>query len=81
MAPGGRRDKKRAMRIGVEYGTLISCIDFGDQIGAVAAGPMVAALGVSRENDWRNFGTFIILSSMFAVASIGLVKLIHKKAA
>ncbi|CAJ1953606.1 unnamed protein product [Cylindrotheca closterium] len=75
----GRQDKKRSMRIGVEYGTLVSCIDFGDQIGAVAAGPMVAALGVSRENDWRNLGSFIVFSGMFTVASIGLIKLIHKR--
>ncbi|KAL3939382.1 MAG: hypothetical protein SGBAC_005883 [Bacillariaceae sp.] len=80
MASTVRLEKKRAMRIGVEYGTLVSCIDFGDQIGAVAAGLIVAALGVSRENDWRNLGSFIVLSCIFAVASVGLIKLVHKRA-
>lgn len=79
LASARQRDKERAMRIGVEYGTLISCIDFGDQIGSIVAGPMLAALGVSRENDWRNLGGFIVLTAIFTAASIGLVKLIHKR--
>jgi phage-related holin len=59
--------------VGVRYGTLISCIDFGDQLGALMAGPLVMALGISRENDWVHLDVLIQISSLMSLLSIGLV--------
>eukprot|EP00547_Thalassionema_nitzschioides_P005674 CAMPEP_0194216576 /NCGR_PEP_ID=MMETSP0156-20130528/19265_1 /TAXON_ID=33649 /ORGANISM="Thalassionema nitzschioides, Strain L26-B" /LENGTH=537 /DNA_ID=CAMNT_0038945377 /DNA_START=214 /DNA_END=1824 /DNA_ORIENTATION=- len=36
----------------MEYGVLVSCIDFGDQIASWLTVPLVAALGIDRDNDW-----------------------------
>jgi len=59
----------------VAYGSLISCIDFGDQIGAVLSGPLVAALGITRENHWQNLGTMIHICSIIGMTSSGFLVL------
>jgi hypothetical protein len=64
-------------KVDMQYGTLISCIDFGDQLGALLAGPIVAALGISRENDWAGMDTLIQLSSLAAFLSIGFIAILR----
>jgi len=62
---------------GVEYGTLISCIDFGDQVGALLLGPLVAVLGISRENDWDHLDTLLQLCALTMLLSIGLIGILR----
>jgi hypothetical protein len=64
-------------KVDIQYGTLISCIDFGDQLGALLAGPIVMALGISRENDWAGMDTLIQLSSLAALLSIGFIAILR----
>ncbi|CAB9529599.1 expressed unknown protein [Seminavis robusta] len=56
----------------VMYGSLVSCIDFGDQIGAILVTPLVTALGITRENNWHNLDTLIELCSGIGVLSAGI---------
>jgi hypothetical protein len=63
---------------GMLYGTLISCIDFGDQIGSWVTVPLVTMLGISRDNDWANLNIMIILTSVFELASILLLKILKQ---
>ncbi len=58
---------------GIQYGTLISCIDFGDQIGAWVTVPLVSALGISRENDWAGLNEMIVLTSVLGLLSVLLL--------
>ena len=53
----------------MQYGTLISCIDFGDQLGALVLGALVAALDVSRENDWDRLDDLIQLCALIGAFS------------
>lgn len=53
----------------MQYGTLISCIDFGDQLGALVLGAMVAALDVSRENSWAHLDDLIQLCGILGACS------------
>jgi len=55
---------------GIQYGTLISCIDFGDQIGSWITVPLVTALGISRENDWVGLDGMIILTAALGLSSV-----------
>jgi hypothetical protein len=61
----------------IQYGTLISCIDFGDQLGALLAGPFVSVLGISRENDWAGMDTLIQLCSLGTLLSIGFIAILR----
>ena len=58
---------------GIQYGTLISCIDFGDQIGSWVTVPLVTALGISRENDWAGLNEMIVLTSVLGLLSVLLL--------
>jgi hypothetical protein len=62
---------------GIKYGTLISCIDFGDQIGAWVTVPLVTALGISRENDWANLNVFVVVTAVLGVVSVTLLGIIR----
>lgn len=70
----GRRLKNN--NTGVEYGSLVACIDFGDQLGALAAGPLVTALGVSRENNFAHLDQLVLLCFAFKILSLGLLFLL-----
>jgi len=70
-----REDDSR--NVDIQYGALISCIDFGDQLGALLAGPLVAALGITRENDWDGMNTLIQLSCLFGLLSIGFLAVLR----
>jgi hypothetical protein len=64
---------------GMLYGTLISCIDFGDQIGSWVTVPLVTVLGISRDNDWANLNSFIILTAALGLSSVLLLKIIKQQ--
>lgn len=59
--------------IGMQYGALISCLDFGDQIGSWLTLPLVAALGITRSNDWDHMGTFIVTTSFLSLIPLALL--------
>merc|ERR1712224_113221 len=60
--------------IAIEYGTLISCIDFGDQLGSLTVAPLVAILNVSRENNFLHLDYLILICSLTnMVVSLGLL--------
>eukprot|EP00980_Cylindrotheca_fusiformis_P018678 scaffold6219_cov146-Cylindrotheca_fusiformis.AAC.13 len=64
-------------QVDVEYGTLVSCIDFGDQIGSLVAGPIVAMLGTSRENGWKNLDDLVWICSLASIGSLALLMLLQ----
>jgi hypothetical protein len=55
----------------LRYGTLLSCIDLGDQVGALLTASVVALMGVER--DWEGLDRLIVLCSLLGVLSAGLV--------
>lgn len=61
----------------LQYGTLITCIDFGDQLGAVVTGTLVSALGVTRENDWDHLEYCIRLFALLGIISTIFVMLLR----
>jgi hypothetical protein len=57
----------------VKYGSLIACIEFGDQLGSLTAAPIVATLGISRENNFEKMDMFLLicyLSTMIGTLAI-----------
>ena len=63
--------------IAMEYGTLISCIDFGDQLGSLTVAPLIAILNISRENHFLNLDHLILICSLTKmVVSLGLLPLL-----
>lgn len=63
--------------INVQYGTLISCIDFGDQLGALVLGALVAALDVSRENNWKHLDDLTQLCCVIGICSASFVLILR----
>lgn len=67
-------------KIAMEYGTLVSCIDFGDQLGSLAAAPLVALLGISRENDFQGLDRLIVICAVVNITvSLAILPLLRKK--
>jgi hypothetical protein len=66
--------------IAVEYGSFISCIDFGDQLGSMAGAPLVALLGITRDNDYLHLDRLILICVILKmVVSVGLLPLIQSR--
>jgi hypothetical protein len=72
-------EQETTKNIAIEYGTLISCIDFGDQLGSLVTGPIVAMLGISRENHFLHLDRLVLLCSLFSVLSLGLLAILRKR--
>ena len=66
-------------KMALQYGSLISCIDFGDQLGALLGGPLVSLLGISRENEFANLDRLIWCCSAMAFLSLLLLPIIPQK--
>lgn len=63
----------------VEYGSLISCIEFGDQLGALLAAPIVSSLGISRENDFKGMDQFLFICIISTIiGTLALLPLTRK---
>jgi hypothetical protein len=70
-------DQRQQQRIAMEYGTLVSCIDFGDQLGSLVAAPLVAFWQISRENGFLHLDRLIVFCAVANVAiTIGLLPLL-----
>ena len=54
---------------GLQYGTYVSCIDFGDQLGAWVTVPVVSALGITR-GDWSNMTELILICAACGIGSL-----------
>eukprot|EP00521_Asterionellopsis_glacialis_P006927 CAMPEP_0195289872 /NCGR_PEP_ID=MMETSP0707-20130614/5968_1 /TAXON_ID=33640 /ORGANISM="Asterionellopsis glacialis, Strain CCMP134" /LENGTH=170 /DNA_ID=CAMNT_0040349923 /DNA_START=430 /DNA_END=942 /DNA_ORIENTATION=- len=63
---------------GIKYGTLVSCIDFGDQIGSWLMVPLVGALDITRENDWAHLDKMVVLCSIASVLSLGFLTILPR---
>ena len=59
------------------YGTLISCIDFGGQLGSWMTVPLVTALDITRDNDWARLNVLIGLSSTFGFVTLFFLMLLQ----
>jgi len=62
----------------MQYASFLSCIDFGSQIGNWISVPIIASLGITRENHWANLDTYIIICALARVASIAFLCLIRR---
>ena len=60
----------------IQYGSLVACIDFGDQLGSLLAGPIVAILGISRENNWLNLDILILICAACKLLPLAFLKLL-----
>jgi hypothetical protein len=70
-----QHQQQQQQQIGIEYGSFISCIDFGDQLGALVMGWIVGAMNITRENDWHHLDDLIILCAVSA--AVGTVVLVR----
>mmetsp|Transcript_16793 Transcript_16793/g.25382 ORF Transcript_16793/g.25382 Transcript_16793/m.25382 type:complete len:578 (+) Transcript_16793:269-2002(+) len=61
----------------IEYGALVSCIDFGDQIASWLTVPLVASLGISRENDWAHMDTLIVITALLSLIPLTFLPIIR----
>lgn len=61
----------------IQYASYLSCIYFGTQVGDWIAVPIIAALGITRENDWNNLELFICICALGRIASVALLWLIR----
>ena len=62
---------------GLQYGLLIACIDFGDQLSNFVAMPIVEMLDIRRDNEWKNLEWFIVVCSMLNVFSLVFLKMLR----
>jgi len=75
----GDHEKPWILDDGIQYGFMISCIDFGDQLADWISVPIIEVLGVRREDDqWTNLNWFIILCSVMGILSLGFLRLLTK---
>jgi len=61
---------------GMQYASFLSCIDFGAQIGDWITVPIVASLGITRENHWEHLDQFVVICSIFRMVRVVFLWLI-----
>jgi hypothetical protein len=71
------KNQESVASFGMQYGALISCLDFGDQIGSWLTMPLVAVLGISRENGWQNLNTFIWITALLSLVPLMFLPLLR----
>lgn len=62
---------------GMQYGILLACIDFGDQLSDFVTIPIIQALDIRRDNDWENIEWFVVICSILAAFSILYLRIIR----
>ena len=83
--PHGEQQQQRVLRqnesasIGIQYGSLLSCIDFGGQLGALLAAPLVTWVGTSRDNDWLHLDWLQVIGSASMLGSIAFIGLVFSR--
>ena len=73
------RNEENGSKFDAEYGSLVSCLDFGDQIGALLTGLIIAMLDINRLNNWHNLDKLILICSVARIVSLVLLKLLPKQ--
>jgi hypothetical protein len=68
--------KLPVLSAGMQYASFLSCIDFGAQIGDWITVPIVASLGITRENHWDHLDKLVILCSTFRMTRVVFLWLI-----
>jgi hypothetical protein len=63
----------------LQYGTLLSCVDFGGQIGTFLASPLVGWFGTSRDNNWAHLDQLLALNSCFVLFSVSFLLLLKNE--
>ena len=66
---------------GIQYGILVACIDFGDQLSDFVAMPFIEAFGIRRDNDWQNLEWFVLTCSGLGIVSLVFVRMLLIKSA
>ena len=61
---------------GLQYASFLSCIDFGAQIGDWITIPIIASLGITRENHWDHLEKLIMICSIFRMTRVVFLWLI-----
>jgi hypothetical protein len=61
---------------GLQYASFLSCIDFGAQIGDWITIPIIASLGITRENHWDHFEKLVMICSIFRMTRVVFLWLI-----
>lgn len=65
--------------LGIQYGVLLSCLDFGGQLGALLSAPLVKLLHINREEGWDNLPVFIQISAGLSLLSLTFLYLLPSK--
>ena len=60
---------KGLQRQRIQYGTYVTCIDFGDQLGALLSGALISMMGITRENSWNHLDQYIGLCAMLMLTT------------
>ena len=69
-------DDEKGKQRGMQYGAFITCIDFGDQLGALVSGALISQLGITRENEWNHLENHICLCALLGLLSVSLLVLL-----
>ena len=69
-------DEKTGLRLddGLQYGLLIACIDFGDQLSDFVSMPIIEMLEIRRDNDWKNLEYYVVVCSLLSIGSLLFLK-------
>jgi len=62
---------------GMQYASYISCIDFAENIGSWITVPIVAALSITRENNFANLDRLVVICSSTYLISLAYLCLIR----
>jgi hypothetical protein len=65
----------------LRYGSLISCIDFGEQLAALLTFPLISILHVTRDEaggrgSWNHLDRLIVVTAMLSLFSIALLPIL-----
>ena len=71
--------RNESASIGIQYGSLLSCIDFGGQLGALLAAPLVTWVGTSRDNDWHHLDWLQGIGSASLLCSVAFIGLVFSR--
>jgi len=77
----GESNQRINLDNGIQYGILVACIDFGDQLSDFVAMPLIEAFGIRRDNDWQNLEWFVLTCSGLGIISLVFVKMLSIKSA
>lgn len=62
---------------GVQYGLLIACIDFGDQVSEFLSIPIIEILDIRRDNNWHNLEWLVVVCSILSITSLVFLRLLR----